>query len=87
MIFQPAIIALLLASLVCTGFLVAAVPFAVDIVHHWNIHSGSERQLQLERRTYLMSTLLAFVFATQLVSLLLFVFNADHMASMFVGAM
>ena len=87
MIFQPAIIALLLASLVCAGLLVASAPFAVDIIRHWNIHSGSERQLVLERRTYLLSTLLSFVFATQLVALLLFVFNADKMSSMFVGAM
>jgi hypothetical protein len=44
-------------------------------------------QLRLERRTYLLSTLLTFVFVTQLVSLLLFIFNADKMAVMFVGAM
>lgn len=87
MIFQPAIIALLLASLVCIGLLVLSAPFAVDIIRHWDIHSGSERQLVLERRTYLLSTLLTFVFATQLVALLLFVFNADKMSSMFVGAM
>jgi hypothetical protein len=86
-IFQPAIIALLLASLVCVSLLVASAPFAFDIIRHWNIQSGSERQLVLERRTYLLSTLLTFVFATQLVALLLFVFNADRMSSMFVGAM
>lgn len=87
MIFQPAIIALLLASLVCVGLLLGSAPYAIDIIRHWNINSGSEKQLLLERRTYLLSTLLGFVFATQLVALLLFVFNADKMASMFVGAM
>jgi hypothetical protein len=87
MLFQPAIIALLLASAVSVAMLAAAAPFAWDLVRHWNISSGSEQQLRLERRTYLMSTLLAFVFATQLVALLLFVFNADKMAVMFVGAM
>jgi hypothetical protein len=86
-IFQPAIIALLLASLVCVVLLVAAAPYALDIVRHWNIQSGSEKQLVLERRTYLLSTLLSFVFVTQLVALLLFVFNADKMSAMFVGAM
>ena len=87
MIFQPAIIALLLASLVCVGLLLAAAPLAIDLVRHWDIRSGSERQLVLERRTYLLSTLLSFLFASQLVALLLFVFNADRMSSMFVGAM
>jgi len=87
MLFQPAIIALLLASYVSVLMLVAATPYAWQLVRRWDIASGSELQLRLERRTYLMSTLLTFVFATQLVALLLFVFNADKMAVMFVGAM
>jgi hypothetical protein len=87
MLFQPAIIALLLASAVSVLMLVAATPYAWQLVRSWDIGSGSELQLRLERRTYLMSTLLTFVFATQLVALLLFVFNADKMAVMFVGAM
>jgi hypothetical protein len=87
MLFQPAIIALLLASAVSVAMLAAASPFAWELIRHWDISSGSERQLGLERRTYLMSTLLTFVFGTQLVALLLFVFNADKMAVMFVGAM
>jgi len=87
MLFQPAIIALLLASSVSALMLLASGPFALSLIRHWDIRSGSERQLGLERRTYLMSTLLAFVFATQLVALLLFIFNADKMSVMFVGAM
>ncbi len=87
MIFQPAIIALLLASLVSVAMLLAAAPFAVQVIRHWDIGSGSERQLRLERRTYLFSTLTVFVMATQLAALLLFVFNADKMSEMFVGAM
>lgn len=87
MIFQPAIIALLLASMVSVVMLAAAAPFALQVIRHWDIASGSERQLQLERRTYLFSTLAVFVMATQLLALLLFVFNADKMSVMFVGAM
>ena len=87
MIFQPAIIALLLASLVSVAMLLAAAPFAVQVIRHWDIGSGSERQLRLERRTYLFSTLTMFVMATQLAALLLFVFNADKMSEIFVGAM
>jgi len=87
MLFQPTIIALLLASGVAVAMLAAAAPFAVQVIRQWDIASGSERQLQLERRTYLFSTLAAFVMAVQLVALLLFVFNADRMSVMFVGAM
>lgn len=87
MIFQPAIIALLFASLVSTALLVAAMPYALAIVRHWDLASGSERQLRLERSTYLLSTLASFVFVTQIVALLLFVFNADRIAAQIVGAM
>lgn len=87
MIFQPAIIALLLASGLGLAMLLAAAPFAVQVIRHWDIQSGAERQLLLERRTYLFSTLLTFVLAMQGIALLLFVFNADRMAVLFVGAM
>lgn len=87
MLFQPAIIALLMAAGVAVVMLLAAAPFAVEVVHRWDIGSGSERQLTLERRTYLFSTLLSFVLVVQLVALLLFVFNADRLSVMFVGAM
>jgi hypothetical protein len=87
MLFQPAIIALLLASALCVLALAASAPFALDVIRRWDIRSGSERQLQLERRTYLFSTLLTFVLALQLAAVLLFVFNAEKMSGMFVGAM
>ena len=86
-IFQPAIIALLLASALCVLALAASAPFALEVIRRWDIRSGSERQLQLERRTYLFSTLLTFVLALQLAAVLLFVFNAEKMSGMFVGAM
>ena len=72
MLFQPAIIALLLASALSVLGLVASAPFAVEVIRRWDIRSGSERQLQLERRTYLFSTLLTFVLALQLAAVLLF---------------
>ncbi len=87
MLFQPAIIALLLASGLAVLMLAAAAPFAVQVIRRWDISSGSELQLALERRTYLFSTLLGFVFAAQLGALLLFVFTADRLSVMFVGAM
>lgn len=87
MLFQPAIIALLLAAGVAVLMLAAAAPFAVQVIRHWDIGSGSERQLALERQTYLFSTLLSFVFVAQLGALLLFVFTADRLSVMFVGAM
>jgi hypothetical protein len=87
MLFQPAIIALLLATGLSALMLAAAAPFALRVMRFWDIGSGSERQLALERGTYLFSTLVGFMLLTQLAGLLLFVFNADQLSAMFVGAM
>lgn len=87
MVVTPAVIALVFAALLGTAMVAACTPFAVQVLRHWDLSSGSERQLAMERRTYLVSTVVAFVLAVELVSLLLFVFNADRMSVLFVGAM
>ncbi|HYG91264.1 MAG TPA: hypothetical protein VD978_33975 [Azospirillum sp.] len=87
MLFHPATMALNLASLANVAALVLAATFGVRILRHWNIASGSEGQLRLERQTYLVSTLLGIVLAAELVSLFLFVYTADRLSVMFVGAM
>ena len=87
MVVNPAIIALLFAALLGTAALLACAPFAVRVLRHWDLSSGAERQLELERRTYLVSTVVALVLGLELVTLLLFVFNADRMSGLFVGAM
>ena len=87
MIFQPAIIALLLAAGLSLAMLAVASPFALQLIRHWDLGSGSERQLRLERLTYLFSMMVALVCGLQVLSTLLFVFNADKMSVMFVGAM
>lgn len=87
MILHPAIISLLAGSLLISGMLVYASFHGLRILKSWNIHSGSELQLGLERRTYLISTLMTNAMAFQLLSLFLFIYTADHMAPLFVGAM
>lgn len=87
MLLNPAIMALILVSAVVSMMLLLASGFALQLVRHWDIGSGSELQLNLERRTYLISTLVTWAFAAELVSLLLFVYNAEAMSGQFVGAM
>ena len=87
MIFQAPILALLLVSALAAVTLVWAGWFGIAVLRHWNLASGSRRQLEMERTTHLVSTLVAFVMAAELIALVLFVYNADRMATMFVGAM
>ena len=74
------------SALVCLMTLYAAY-HGVVILRRWDISSGSELQLALERRTYLISTVLTYVIGFQLVSLFLFVQTADSICHLFVGAM
>ena len=87
MLFQPAIIALVLASALSALMLVGCLPFAIAVLRRWDMASGAESQVRLEKRTYLVATLVRIVLATEAAALVLFVFNADRMASLFTGAM
>jgi hypothetical protein len=85
--FKPAIIALFTGSLLISGMLLFAAYYAVQILWKWDIHSGSETQLHLERRTYLISTIMSYGLAFQLFSFFLFIYTADHLHNYFTGAM
>jgi hypothetical protein len=87
MILHPPIVALLVGSVLVSFLLVLASWYAVRILRHWDLASGSELQLSLERRTYLVSTVMGYACAFQVVSLFLFVYTADDLAPLFVGAM
>jgi hypothetical protein len=87
MLLNPAILALSIVSFVVACMMLLATGFGLQVVRHWDIGSGSELQLTMERRTYLISTLVAFSFMAELVALLLFIYNAEQISSQFVGAM
>lgn len=87
MLLAPSVLALITVSMTMLLLFMLAALFALSVLRHWEITSGSELQLRLERRTYLISTLVAYCFLAELVSLLLFVYNAEQMSSQFVGAM
>lgn len=87
MMLHPNLLALAFASLLIAGMVLYASGCAFRILRFWDLTSGSERQLSLERQTYLVSTVLGYFLLFQLVSLFLFVWCADSISTMFVGAM
>lgn len=87
MIQHPGVLALLLASGLVSLLLATAGWQGIRILRGWNLRSGSDGQLDLERRTYLVSTLVANGLVIQILSLFLFIFTADGLAPQFVGAM
>jgi positive regulator of sigma E activity len=87
MILHPAVIALLLSSALISAMVLYASYFGFRIISKWDLNSGSELQLGLERRTYLVSTILSYVFFFELISFFLFIYTADNLCNLFVGAM
>lgn len=84
---SPAILALLFASTLQAALLTAAALFAVQLLRRWDLASGHPNQIALERRTYLVATLVGLVLLLQPFTLGLFIDNADRMAILFTGAM
>ncbi|MGF1546730.1 MAG: hypothetical protein ACFCUG_05355 [Thiotrichales bacterium] len=83
----PAVLALGGVSLTVAALMLLASVFALTILRHWDVRSGSERQLRLERLTYLIATLVTSCFIAEIIAVLLFVYTAESMSSQFVGAM
>lgn len=87
MILDPPILALLLGSILISYLVLYSAAFGVQIIRNWDIRSGSELQLSLERKTYLISTIISYAFGFQLLSLFLFIYTTDDLCRLFVGAM
>lgn len=87
MILHPGIIGLLVGSIIILLMVLYAVITGTVILCRWDFTSSSSYQLQLERRTYLISTLVNWALAFQIVSTLLFVYTMDDIHGLFVGAM
>jgi len=85
--FNPGIIALFISSLLISGMVLYASFYGALILRYWDIKSGSETQLNLERRTYLISTIISYACVFQLCSFFLFIYTADTLHPFFTGAM
>jgi len=86
-ILHPGILALLSGSLITSAVMLFASWLGVQILLRWDLSSSSEEQLILERKTWLVSTLVNYALGFQIFSAVLFVFTADDIHRLFVGAM
>lgn len=87
MIFHPGILALVCGSTLVTLMLLYASILGGTVVLRWDFQSSSASQLSLERKTYLISTIMNYVLGFQIISTLLFIYTVDDIHRLFVGAM
>jgi hypothetical protein len=74
-------------SLLISGMGIYAGYFGMRIIGRWDPSSGTELQLDLERRTYLISTIMTYNLGFELMSFFLFIYIADELHPLFTGAM
>lgn len=87
MMLHPGILALLLGSAASFVLIFYASILGLIILTRWDSSSSSEGQLLLERKTYLISTIVGMVLSFTLFSGLLFLYTIDDIHSLFIGAM
>jgi hypothetical protein len=86
-ILHPSVLALLLIALLVSVMGLYAGFYGLQILLRWDPASGSEMQLELERRTYLVSTIMSYILSFELMSLFLFIYTANDLHPLFTGAM
>jgi hypothetical protein len=86
-ILHPGILALLLGASISLVMLTGGAGLGLTIARHWRPEQADERQLTLERRSYLVATLVQWGIGFETLSLLLFLYTLDDLHPLFVGAM
>lgn len=78
-----------LISQICSFILLTVALFtSIRIIYSWASDSASELQINLERQTYLTSTIIRYVLIFQIVSLFVFLFTVNnHLPGLIRGAM
>jgi hypothetical protein len=87
MMLHSGILALLTGGFITFFLVLAAAALGLQILLKWDIKSSSETQLSLERRTYLVSTLVQYALLFEVMSVFLFIYTADDLHNLLVGAM
>ncbi len=87
MILHPGVIALIIGSGIALMLVLYASALGIKIIRRWDIKSSSEEQLSLERKTYLVSTLVQYALAFEILSLFLFIYTAEDIHTLLAGAM
>ncbi len=87
MFMNSSVLALVIGAGILLFFSVYAAYFGGKIALKWNPSAATEEQLELEKRTYLVSTIVKYLLLFQILSLLLFVYTVDDIHEIIPGAM
>jgi len=82
------VIALLIGQISSLGLITIAFTQALPIMRFWSADSGSEQQIDLERKGYLISAVIRYVLIFQIIALVLLLITVNnHLPGLIKGAM
>lgn len=83
----PDVIALLILDVLFVFFAIISFLLSIRIVKNWNINSTSSLQYSLEKQSYLVATVIKYLFFLKLPLFIYFVFTLDMISNVIPGAM
>ncbi|MGE4418478.1 MAG: hypothetical protein AB7D38_01445 [Sulfurimonas sp.] len=87
MLFTPEVLTILILNALFALFAVVAFVLSVRIFLNWNINSTSAKQYELEKQSFLASTIIKYIFSIKVPLFLFFVFALDKISNVITGAM
>jgi hypothetical protein len=87
MILHPGVISLIIGSAAMSVMMFYASVLGLKVLETWDINSSSAEQLYLERKTYLVSTIVNYILGFVVLSAFLFIYTVDDIHRQFIGAM
>ncbi len=87
MLMTPEIIALLTLDLIFLFFGFIAFVISIVIAWKWDMNSTSSLQYKLEKQSFLVATIIKYIFLLKLPLFLFFIFTADKLSNVITGAM
>ncbi|MDD5156592.1 hypothetical protein [Sulfurimonas sp.] len=87
MLLMPEVLTMIILNLIFALFGLVAFVFSLRIYLNWNINATTQLQYQLEKQSFLASTIIKFIFSIKIPLFLFFIFTLDKISNVIMGAM
>ncbi len=87
MLLTPEIITILALDFIFLFFGTIAFFISIRIARYWDLNSTTPLQYKLEKQSFLVATIIKYIFVVKLPLFLFFIFTANKLSNVIVGAM
>lgn len=87
MILSPEVLTILILDIVLSVFSFVALFIALKVVFKWDFNSTSKFQYNLEKQSFLGSTIIKFILYLKILLFIFFIFTLDKLSNVIHGAM